>query len=165
MNTSARPGRPRRSVRTVLLLLLLAPFLSGCAGFQGVEAEEVYELTAPLDLTGLHLIADIDRPDLQYPRFVPTTHRYLAEVESAKPTDVFAAIRRRDILLHHPYDSFSTSVQTFLEQAAADPAGHYSRPDVTRLLLNKTPGDRVVPFSTPGVEIGGDLETPAAVRS
>ncbi|NKX93986.1 RNA degradosome polyphosphate kinase [Sanguibacter hominis ATCC BAA-789] len=88
----------------------------------GVEPEEVYELTAPLDLTGLHLIADIDRPDLQYPRFVPTTHRYLAEVESAKPTDVFAAIKRRDILLHHPYDSFSTSVQTFLEQAAADPS-------------------------------------------
>ena len=48
-----------------------------------------------------------------------------------------------------------------LAKAAADPAGHYSRPDVTRLLLNKTPGDRVVPFSTPGVEIGGDLETPA----
>lgn len=88
----------------------------------GVEPEEVYELSAPLDLTGLHLIADIDRPDLQYPRFVPTTHRYLAEVESAKPTDVFAAIKRRDILLHHPYDSFSTSVQTFLEQAAADPS-------------------------------------------
>jgi polyphosphate kinase len=87
----------------------------------GVEQDEVYELPAPLDLTGLNVIADLDRADLQFPRFVPTTHRYLAEVESAKPTDVFAAIRRRDILLHHPYDSFSTSVQTFLEQAAADP--------------------------------------------
>jgi nitrilase len=40
-----------------------------------------------------------------------------------------------------------------LAKAAADPAGHYSRPDVTRLLLNKTPGDRVVRFSAPGVEI------------
>lgn len=87
----------------------------------GVEDEEVYEVPEPLDLTGLNLIADLDRADLQYPRFVPTTHRYLAEVESASPTDVFAAIRARDILLHHPYDSFSTSVQTFLQQAAADP--------------------------------------------
>ncbi|KQT99623.1 RNA degradosome polyphosphate kinase [Sanguibacter sp. Leaf3] len=87
----------------------------------GVVEDEVYTLQAPLDLTGLNLIADLDRADLHYPRFVPTTHRYLAEVESATPTDIFAAIRERDILLHHPYDSFSTSVQTFLEQAAADP--------------------------------------------
>ncbi|MEP7763763.1 RNA degradosome polyphosphate kinase [Sanguibacter sp. 25GB23B1] len=88
----------------------------------GVVEDEVYTLPAPLDLTGLNLIADLDRSDLHYPRFVPTTHRFLAEVESASPTDIFAAIRERDVLLHHPYDSFSTSVQTFLEQAAADPA-------------------------------------------
>ncbi|WP_082812715.1 RNA degradosome polyphosphate kinase [Cellulomonas timonensis] len=87
----------------------------------GVVEEEVYQVPAPLDHTGLNLIADLDRPDLQYPHFVPSTHRHLAEVESATPTDVFAAIRERDILLHHPYDSFSTSVQTFLQQAAADP--------------------------------------------
>jgi polyphosphate kinase len=87
----------------------------------GVSEQEVYELPAPLDLTGLNLIADLDRADLSFPRFVPTTHRQLAEVESAKPTDLFAAIRERDVLLHHPYDSFSTSVQAFLAQAAADP--------------------------------------------
>ncbi|MCG2797616.1 MAG: RNA degradosome polyphosphate kinase [Cellulomonas sp.] len=83
--------------------------------------EDVYELPAPLDATGLNLIADLDRPELHFPAFVPTTHRHLAEVESANPTDIFAAIRARDILLHHPYDSFSTSVQQFLEQAATDP--------------------------------------------
>jgi len=88
----------------------------------GVVEEEVYEVPEPLDLTGLNLIADLDRSALHFPPFVPTTHRLLAEVESSTPTDVFAAIRDRDILLHHPYDSFSTSVQTFLEQAAADPA-------------------------------------------
>ena len=87
----------------------------------GVTDQEVYELPAPLDLTGLNLIADLDRADLRFPRFVPATHRQLAEVESSKPTDIFAAIRQGDILLHHPYDSFSTSVQTFLAQAAADP--------------------------------------------
>ncbi|EYR64351.1 polyphosphate kinase [Actinotalea ferrariae CF5-4] len=88
----------------------------------GVEESEVYALPAPLDLTGLNLIADLERPDLRFRRFIGGTHRHLAEVESAKPTDVFAAIRRRDVLLHHPYDSFATSVQTFLAQAAADPS-------------------------------------------
>ena len=88
----------------------------------GVEESEVYQLPAPLDLTGLTVIADLDRPDLSYERFVGGTHRHLAEVESASATDVFAAIRRRDVLLHHPYDSFATSVQAFLAQAAADPA-------------------------------------------
>lgn len=87
----------------------------------GVDEEEVYELPAPLDHTGLHLIADLDRAPLQYPRFVASTPRQLAEVESATPADMFAKIRERDILLHHPYDSFSTSVQQFLQQAAADP--------------------------------------------
>jgi polyphosphate kinase len=87
----------------------------------GVSESEVYALPEPLDLRGLNVIADVDRPELHYPKFVPATHRHLSEVESAKPSNVFAAIRRRDILLHHPYDSFSTSVQAFLEQAADDP--------------------------------------------
>jgi polyphosphate kinase len=87
----------------------------------GVTSAEVYPLSAPLDLRGLNTIADLDRPDLHYPKYVPKTHRHLNEVETATPSDVFAAIRVRDILLHHPYDSFSTSVVAFLEQAAADP--------------------------------------------
>ncbi|HEX3826219.1 MAG TPA: RNA degradosome polyphosphate kinase [Sporichthyaceae bacterium] len=87
----------------------------------GVGDNEVFPLPGPLDLTGLHAIADIDRSELKYQPFVPSTHPHLAEVESAKPADIFAAVRERDVLLHHPYDSFSTSVQAFLEQAAADP--------------------------------------------
>ncbi len=87
----------------------------------GVTADEVFKLTGPLDLRGLHGIADQARDDLKYPAFVPTTHTLLAEVESAAPVDVFKAARRHDVLLHHPYDSFSTSVQRFIEQAAADP--------------------------------------------
>lgn len=86
----------------------------------GVISMDVYDLATPLDLTGLNLIADLDRSDLHFPSFVPTTHCHLAEFESATPRDVFSAMRSRDILLHHPYDSFSTSVQTFLAQAAAD---------------------------------------------
>jgi polyphosphate kinase len=87
----------------------------------GVSEDEVFRLPGPLDLRGLHGIADLGREDLKYPTFVPTTHPRLAEVESAAPVDVFKATRGRDVLLHHPYDSFATSVQRFLEQAAADP--------------------------------------------
>jgi polyphosphate kinase len=86
-----------------------------------IGEQDVYDLPSPLDLTGLNVIADLDRAQLSYPRFVPTTNRALAEVESANPTNIFSAIRAGDVLLHHPYDSFSTSVQQFLEQAAADP--------------------------------------------
>ena len=87
----------------------------------GVTDDEVFRLPGPLDLRGLHGIADLAREDLKYPAFVPTTHPQLAEVESAAPVDVFKATRRHDVLLHHPYDSFATSVQRFIEQAAADP--------------------------------------------
>ncbi len=87
----------------------------------GVSEAEVFPLPGPLDLTGLHGIADSDRSELKFPPFVPSTHPHLAEVESATPADLFAAVAARDVLLHHPYDSFATSVQTFLEQAAADP--------------------------------------------
>jgi polyphosphate kinase len=87
----------------------------------GVTEDEVFRLPGPLDLRGLHVIADQKREELKFPAFLPTTHTLLAEVESAAPVDVFKATRRHDVLLHHPYDSFATSVQRFIEQAAADP--------------------------------------------
>ncbi len=87
----------------------------------GVSTAEVVRLPGPLDLSGLGDIADLDRAELKFPAFVPSTHTQLAEVESASPVDVFGALRRNDVLLHHPYDSFATSVQRFIEQAAADP--------------------------------------------
>jgi polyphosphate kinase len=87
----------------------------------GISDGEVFHLPGPLDLRGLHSIADLPHEELKYPSFVPITHPLLAEVESAAPVDVFKAVRRNDVLLHHPYDSFATSVQRFIEQAAADP--------------------------------------------
>ncbi|MFC6715323.1 RNA degradosome polyphosphate kinase [Branchiibius cervicis] len=86
-----------------------------------VNEGEVYRLPEPLDLTGLNVVADLDRSELRWPPFVAMTHPDLAPVERSSQPDVLAAIRRGDVLLHHPYDSFSTSVQAFLEQAAADP--------------------------------------------
>jgi polyphosphate kinase len=87
----------------------------------GISESEVFRVDGLLDLVGLHDIADLAREDLKYPAFVPVTHPSLAEVESAAPVDVFKATSRYDVLLHHPYHSFATSVQRFLEQAAADP--------------------------------------------
>jgi len=86
-----------------------------------ITESEVFALPGPLDLTGLMGLLDLDRPELKDPPFLPRTSRELTEVESASAPDIFAAIRDHDVLLHHPYDSFSTSVQAFLEQAAADP--------------------------------------------
>jgi polyphosphate kinase 1 len=86
-----------------------------------ITEQEVYRLSAPLDLAGLYDLARIDRPDLHYPNHVPTTPFQLMPSEPNARPDVFASIARQDILLHHPYESFATSVQAFLEQAAADP--------------------------------------------
>ena len=87
-----------------------------------ISADEVFRLPAPLDLTGLFGLMDSSREDLKYPNFLPITHPELAEVESASPADMFKALKRRDVLVQHPYDSFATSVQRFIEQAAADSA-------------------------------------------
>ena len=86
-----------------------------------VSEPEVFRVPSPLDLTGLWTFVGLDRDDLKQAKFVPKTARSLAEVETASEPDIIAAVRERDILLHHPYDSFSTSVQLFLEQAANDP--------------------------------------------
>ena len=86
-----------------------------------VHHKEVYRLPTPLDLTALNTVADLDRTELSFPNFVPSTHPALAPVERSAPGDILGAMRSGDVLLHHPYDSFSTSVQAFIEQAASDP--------------------------------------------
>ena len=85
-----------------------------------ISEDDVYQLPSLLDLTGLTQIAAIKKADLKYPPHPVVTNRYLIPGEDEK-SSIFKAIRERDILLHHPYESFATSVQAFLEQAAADP--------------------------------------------
>jgi polyphosphate kinase len=87
----------------------------------GVTDEEVFGLPGPLDLTCLWAVVGLPRDDLKAPAFLPRTSRELTEVDTSSPPDVLEAMRDHDVLLHHPYDSFSTSVQRFLEQAATDP--------------------------------------------
>jgi polyphosphate kinase len=84
-----------------------------------VTADDVVEVPGLLDLSSLWQLYEVDRPELKDDPFVPATHPRLAEGEQA--ADVFAALREGDVLVHHPYDSFATSVQRFIEQAAADP--------------------------------------------
>lgn len=82
---------------------------------------EVYRLPGPLDLRGLFDLSRIDRPDLRYPPHLPTTAVAFQPAGSSNRADIFKAIRKSDVLVHHPYESFTTSVQAFLEQAARDP--------------------------------------------
>lgn len=86
-----------------------------------IAPADVIALPAPLDLTLCNELHDLDLADLKYPKYVPVTAAGLAEFESARAGDIFAKIRSHDVLLHHPYDSFATSVQAFITQAARDP--------------------------------------------
>jgi polyphosphate kinase len=87
----------------------------------GITEQEVFRLPAPLDLRGLFEIGKIDRPQWKFPKHVPVTPLQFQPSEPNTPSDVFSAIARSDVLVHHPYESFATSVQSFLEQAARDP--------------------------------------------
>ena len=82
-----------------------------------IEASQIYESAAPLGLAALLELVDIDRPDLCDAPWLPVTRRPFAK---QGPADVLARIRRSDILVHHPYDSFETSVEAFVA-AARDP--------------------------------------------
>ncbi|WP_027657659.1 RNA degradosome polyphosphate kinase [Salinispora pacifica] len=85
-----------------------------------MDIQDVQRVNGLLDLSALwQLYGEADRPDLKDPPFVPATHPRLAEGEV--PRSVFATLRDGDVLVHHPYRSFATSVQRFIEQAAADP--------------------------------------------
>jgi polyphosphate kinase len=84
-----------------------------------VNPGDVIEVPGLLDLSSLWQIYGVDRPALKDPPFVPATHPAFGERET--PKSIFATLREGDVLVHHPYDSFSTSVQRFIEQAAADP--------------------------------------------
>ncbi|EIE97922.1 RNA degradosome polyphosphate kinase [Saccharomonospora glauca] len=83
-----------------------------------VDPQDVVEVPGLLDLSCLHQLHSLNRKELKDPPFVPATHPAFGERET--PKSVFATLREGDVLVHHPYHSFSTSVQRFIEQAAAD---------------------------------------------
>ena len=85
----------------------------------GVDDSQVYVGEWLLALGDLWFFAGLDRADLKDEPWVPVTPPALHSTDG--PVDIFSAIRRGDILVHHPYDSFSASVEAFVEQAARDP--------------------------------------------
>ena len=86
-----------------------------------VGSDGVFRVGAPLDLSGLWGVYALDRPDLHIETWTPMTPARLATA-AHEPTELFAQLRERDVLVHHPYDSFATSVEAFIGQAADDPA-------------------------------------------
>jgi polyphosphate kinase len=84
-----------------------------------VAPGDVVEVPGLLDLSSLWQVYGVDRPALKDPPFVPATPPAFGERET--PKSIFSTLRDGDVLVHHPYDSFSTTVQRFIEQAAADP--------------------------------------------
>ena len=86
-----------------------------------LEDREVYDVDGLIDLADLTAVADVPgHAELRYSPWTPVTQPRL-QGEDDEPVDMFAAIRQGDILVHHPYDSFATSVERFVEQAVADP--------------------------------------------
>jgi len=86
-----------------------------------INAENIISVPNPIDLTSLNKIADLDFPDLKFPPFRSRTSKSLKEVDTEDSDMFFSAIRQGEILLHHPYESFTSSVVSFLENAARDP--------------------------------------------
>ncbi|MBL9031320.1 MAG: polyphosphate kinase 1 [Phycisphaerae bacterium] len=86
-----------------------------------LEPEDVYERAGPIEYADLLPIADMDVPELREPRWTPVHHPRLRPEAMESDAAVFAAIRERDILLHHPYESFNSSVERFIAAAARDP--------------------------------------------
>lgn len=100
-----------------------------------VDDEQIYRHEAPLDLTGLWSIHGLDRPELKFPVMPAVNSRALTNA-SEKPADFFSVLRRGDVLVQHPYESFSTSVEEFIHQASAD-----RHVQAIKLTLYRTSGD------------------------
>ena len=86
-----------------------------------IEPYDVIKYNSPLDLTALHQIADLDFPQLKYPLFRSEISPEFRDIDSESTETYFAAMRKGEILLHHPYQSFTSSVVQFLQSAARDP--------------------------------------------
>jgi polyphosphate kinase len=87
----------------------------------GLSDAQIYEVRGMLDLTSLYQLVDLDRPDLKTEPWIPAIPPRLTPPAEDEPADVFAAIQAGDLLVHHPYESFSASVERLVEQAADDP--------------------------------------------
>jgi len=86
-----------------------------------IAPENIVSVPNPIDLTSLNKLADLELPDLKFAPFRSRTPKSLKQVDTEDSDMFFSAIRQGEILLHHPYESFTSSVVSFLENAARDP--------------------------------------------
>jgi polyphosphate kinase len=125
-----------------------------------VSGDNVYTIEAPIDLAGLWAVYGLDRPELHEESWTPMTAPPLASA-AGEPVDIFAVLRERDVLVHHPYDSFATSVEAFVAQAAQDP-------DVIGIkqTLYRTSGDSpIVASLIQAAELGKQVATVVELRA
>lgn len=110
--------RQRRFGRVVRLDVQknMPPFLlDWLKGYLNIERSDIYKLNGPLNMAQLFELADVDIPELKFPPFVPQRPAVFSQGEN-----IFALLRRQDVLLHHPYDSFMPMIE-FIRAAAHDP--------------------------------------------
>ncbi len=122
-----------------------------------LDPEDVYETFLPLDYTDLYPLADLDRPDLRDEPWSPVTPPRIAEVSG----DLFDEIKRGDIVVHHPYESFRTSVERFIARAARDP-------DVLAIkltLYRTSPDSAFIPSLVRAVEAGKQVAVLVELRA
>ncbi len=101
----------------------------------GADDGEIFRVPGPLSLSGLHQIADLDRPELRYEPMVPVEPRAL----QGRETDLFDVLNEHEMLVHHPYESFVTTTERFLARAAADP-----KVVAVKQTLYRTSGDSAI---------------------
>jgi polyphosphate kinase len=100
-----------------------------------IEPEDVVRHVSLVDLTALNQIANLEIPSLRYEKWTPLTAGRLLSVEDGEKS-IFSVIRERQLLVHHPHESFSSSVETFVTQAALDP-----QVQSIKMTLYRTSGD------------------------
>jgi polyphosphate kinase len=130
-----RRRRFRRAVRLEINSTVDADTLAVIQHELDLDDDDIYRLTGPLDLSGLWAVHELDRPDLHDQSFTPLTPPEFAAEDDERP-DVFAVIRERDQLVHHPYDSFTATTEEFIRQATRDP-----RVLALKITLYRTSGD------------------------
>jgi len=112
-----RARRMARAVRVELAQSMSSAMRAFIISGVEVDAQDIYPTRGPVDLTDLSILANLDLPELKYKPWTPVTPPRLA----GEDVDIFQVIRAGDMLVHHPYESFSDSVERFIAAAVMDP--------------------------------------------
>ncbi len=118
-----------------------------------LDTREVFELDGPLDFSDFSTLVDLDRPSLKPEPWTPQPHPRFEPLETTATDTLFAEIRREDILLHHPYHSFTDTVQRFLDAAAVDPSVHALKITIYRTATDSKVIDSLIQAAKNGKQV------------